>query len=420
MIIVYFLLFILFISILITIHELGHFTAAKIFKVYCEEFSIGFGPKLFSIKRKNGETKFSLRAIPFGGYVSMYQEGAEIQDGISVDKSRSLDGIKAWKKLIILFAGVFMNAILALIFFFVSSFIPRQMLYYGNMSILEGSIAANAGLQTGQIIALDKYLIDDTTQYVDNYHLIDKSGVVTFTDDTTIDVFTYMNLDTLKDYSNIDLASYICMFETKIEEGKKVVNFSKEVKVDDKFKTLSLNIHTVEFVDETMEEYTLVNHTMEVNKDSQENKLASFGYSFYLDVIKSSSFKDAVINSFNQFGNSSTIIVRSFISLFTDKNAWNNMGGLIAIGVESSSILKNFGWSYFLTLWGTISVNLAIINLFPFPGLDGWQILVTTIESISRKKVPNKVKGIVSFVGLAILFIFMAIILIKDIFTYIL
>ena len=74
----YILLFLVFLSVLIIIHELGHLAAAKAFRVYCLEYSIGMGPLIFKHKRKNGETQFSLRAIPFGGYVSMYGEGVAL------------------------------------------------------------------------------------------------------------------------------------------------------------------------------------------------------------------------------------------------------------------------------------------------------------------------------------------------------
>ena len=99
--ILYILLFIVCLSFLIVIHELGHFTAAKIFKVYVMEYSIGFGPALIHKKRKTGETYFSLRIIPFGGYVSMYGEGVELPEGQVIDESRSLEKAKAWKRAII-------------------------------------------------------------------------------------------------------------------------------------------------------------------------------------------------------------------------------------------------------------------------------------------------------------------------------
>ena len=74
MIILYILLFVFCLSTLIMIHEAGHLAAAKIFNVYCFDYSIGFGPALLHVKRKRGETYFSIRAIPFVGFVSMYGE----------------------------------------------------------------------------------------------------------------------------------------------------------------------------------------------------------------------------------------------------------------------------------------------------------------------------------------------------------
>ena len=94
------LLFIVALSFLIAIHELGHLSMAKLFNVYCHEYSIGFGPTLLKKKRKNGETYFTLRAIPLGGYVSMYGEGMELEPGVEIPKERSIEGIKKWKKLI--------------------------------------------------------------------------------------------------------------------------------------------------------------------------------------------------------------------------------------------------------------------------------------------------------------------------------
>ncbi len=94
-------------------------------------------------------------------------------------------------------------------------------------------------------------------------------------------------------------------------------------------------------------------------------------------------------------------------------------GGIVAIGFESSRILKNLGFSRFLELWGIISVNLAIVNLLPFPGLDGWQLLVLIVEATTRKKIPDKVKNIISFIGLALLFSLMAVILVFDVIKYI-
>ena len=91
------ILFLVALTLLIAIHEAGHLTMAKIFNVYCQEYAIGFGPALLKKKRKGGETYFSIRAIPFGGYVSMYGEEIQLEEGVEVPFERSLEGIKKWK-----------------------------------------------------------------------------------------------------------------------------------------------------------------------------------------------------------------------------------------------------------------------------------------------------------------------------------
>ena len=152
----YILLFIFCLSILIIVHELGHFAMAKAFRVYCLEFSIGFGPKLFSFKRKNAETRFSLRGIPFGGYVSMVGEGTEVPAGIEVPESRNFNKIKKWKRIIILVAGVTINAFLALGVFFISEMAFEQTeVFAGQLMVTENSVAASAGLQSNDRIYLD-------------------------------------------------------------------------------------------------------------------------------------------------------------------------------------------------------------------------------------------------------------------------
>ena len=91
------------------------------------------------------------------------------------------------------------------------------------------------------------------------------------------------------------------------------------------------------------------------------------------------------------------------------------MSGVIGIFDVSASLYTNYTFATYLYFWGLISVNLAIFNLLPFPGLDGWQLLVTAIEGITRKKIPQKLKAIMSFVGLILLFALMAAIIVLDV-----
>ena len=115
-------LFFVALGVLVTIHELGHFIAAKSFKVYCSDFSIGFGPKILKIKRKKGETRFSVGLFPLGGYVSMLGDEdneATLEDDQVIPQNRTLTGISRWKRVIIMAAGIIMNFVLAYIIFFI-------------------------------------------------------------------------------------------------------------------------------------------------------------------------------------------------------------------------------------------------------------------------------------------------------------
>lgn len=113
--------FLLILGIIVFIHELGHFFWAKKSGVYCYEFSLGFGPKLFSFKRKNDETTYCLRLIPLGGYVSM--AGEEVDDDEKVPKNKKLYNKPWYKKLVIVLAGVTNNFILGFVVLFISALI---------------------------------------------------------------------------------------------------------------------------------------------------------------------------------------------------------------------------------------------------------------------------------------------------------
>lgn len=107
------LYFILILSVIIIIHELGHLLTAKYFNVYCEEFSIGMGPAIY--KKKFKETTFAIRALPIGGFVSM--AGEEGVDNEEIPYERTIKGIAWWKQIIVMAAGAIMNILLAWLLF---------------------------------------------------------------------------------------------------------------------------------------------------------------------------------------------------------------------------------------------------------------------------------------------------------------
>ena len=428
--ILYILLFVVCLSLLIMIHELGHFTAAKIFKVYVMEYSIGFGPALIHKKRKNGETYFSLRAIPFGGYVTMYGEDVQLEDGEQIDKSRSLEGIAKWKRAIILVAGVTMNAVLALNLFFVKNVaFENKQIYLRNMTVTEGSKADLAGLKTLDIISLNSEIEKEKEHWYNkdysDLYLIDNNAVVTYTNNETEVVYAFIDttdiMSKMDKFRNISINEYLGLYHKQAaDENGLIVNYDSPIVPDGNFKSVVIDFKTVTKFDkdENGNEVAVefASHLITVEKNP-EGGLEDIGYSFYLEVTPRKHFFEAIGQSFVDFGESSTLIFKALGTMFT-KETWSKMGGIIAIGFETTNVLRYVGVQQFINVWGALSVNLAIINLLPFPGLDGWQLLVLAVEAIFRKKIPNKVKTIVSLVGLGLLFTFMAVILVKDIIFY--
>ena len=413
--VLYILLFIVFLSTLIIVHELGHLAAAKAFNVYCLEYSIGMGPLLFKRKRKNGETQFSLRAIPFGGYVSMYGEGVELPEGVEVPPERSLNNIKWWKRAIILVAGVTMNSVLALTFFFISNCIPQQDITYINqVSVAESSVAYNAGFRSEDIFKLDTLTYyDDVANIQRTFYLADLE--TTLDGDDSVKYATCFNYASLSSYKHLDLSEYMFVYELKLDGEKYVPDFSKYVKPET-FEYAT--VHLTKRVPGGEDNKLIDGDVIAIRVEQSEGVISSFGLSLYLETVQLNAGQ-AFVKSFKDFGESSVLLIRAIGDLFTKPSSWQDTGGIIAVAVETTGVLQNFGFARFLYVWAFISVNLAVFNLLPFPGLDGWQLLVTFVEAATRKKIPEKVKNIVSFIGLALLLLLMGALVVKDLLRYV-
>lgn len=409
MTVLYILLFIVLLSVLIIVHELGHLAVAKAFNVYCLEYSIGMGPLLFKKKRKNGETQFSIRAIPFGGYVSMYEEGVELPDGVVVDESRSLSKIKAWKRALVLLAGVTMNAILAIIFFFVSNCVMKAP-YVNELTTNNTAITEVA--QSNEVVFDMKEVefLDEVANVKRLYYVFDEAAYIN--GDTTTSYVAIFDYSTIESYKNLDLAQFLYIYPYATDGSYDFTSLVAPNTIE------YVDIHFHSILGRNEDNTLKYGPTYEVRVTPKEDKYESFGCSMYYGR-KNETFGEIIKGTFVNFGDSSVLLFKTIGQLFTDAKVWKDVGGIVAVGFATTSTLQNFGVGLFLYYWGFISINLAIFNLLPFPGLDGWQLLVLIVESISRKKIPDKVKNIVSLVGIGLLLLLMAVIVVKDVATYI-
>ena len=145
------LYFVLILGVIVCVHEFGHFFFAKLFGIYVYEFAIGMGPKIFSWKGKNGETSYSLRAIPIGGFCSLAGEGTE--EDKKVPKDRLLQSKPVWQRFLVMFFGAGNNFILALIVLFMLGLcLGSTEVSTKIKSTVPGSPAEMAGIMSGDDI----------------------------------------------------------------------------------------------------------------------------------------------------------------------------------------------------------------------------------------------------------------------------
>ncbi len=425
------IMFIVALAVLITIHELGHFSMAKLFNVYCQEFSIGFGPKLLKKRRKGGETYFSIRAIPLGGYVSMYGEEVELEDGVNVPEERSLEGIKKWKKAIILVAGITLNLVLGYVFIFVSDVCFPSVYLTNNVAIAENSQAFEAGMtpennfvyfygseisEEGNPQAIpitnslnedlngyygyivDPNILHNETHYVMMYVPFGNRNEPVFSQS----VYLFQGSETPDEnaFAKFIAAGYSLPYYPDFT--KEYLHPQADLKIDFTLLTFAEN--------NQKNSYKLSLEAVSDN-DGKSYYWQDVGLTFINQKVWAP-FADRLKNTFVDYGNASVAIIKGIGMLFTGQG---EVSGIIGIMTQSATIYSSYTFASYFYFWAVISINLAIFNLLPFPGLDGWALLVTIIEGISRKKIPNKVKNIVSATGMIILFGFMLVVIVLDI-----
>jgi len=384
------ILFLISLGVLILIHELGHFLVAKAFGVYVKEFSIGFGPVLLSWSK--GETKYSLKAFPLGGYVAMVGEEVATED-LKIPFERSLLGISKPKRAMVMSAGIILNLVLAFVLFFASNWGFTQRTLTNQMVITETSVAAEAGLENGQVLVFSN---------------LNNGSIVVSTNEGSTSHRLYLNefetyedtLDQLLKIGNIVEGTFVPFVIDSIED---YVEFQLPVRT---------------YTDAT--NFTEANVLIRLDAIATDSgySLEPLGIGFFVIMIDYT-FTEAISEAGRDWWRGVTLIISTVGNLFRGQNL-DQVGGIVAIFSTTSSILNNLGLGSYIFIWGLISVNLAVFNLLPFPGLDGWHLLVITIEGLFKKEIPASIKNSISLIGFFILMSLMVFLLIRDILALIL
>lgn len=349
------LVFLLILGSIIIIHELGHFLAAKFFGVYCAQFSIGFGPKLWSKKGK--ETEYEVRAIPFGGFVAMAGEEDQLDNDELKDipVERTLKGKKTYQKVIIFFAGVFMNFVLALIVLFgVYSSSGQIVVNDAQIGTIEqGSSAERYGLQTGDIIR--QITVQDTQTEI-----------------------------LVSDFQDIALTK-------------------EKVKTDQEEITITLHVERQ-------------GKTQEVQAKVSYNQTEGRYVLGVLQATRHMNITEAFQYTFVSFGQMSTAIFSALAQLITKfSETVTQLSGPAGIYQITAEVTETGQIQYVFNLLAMLSINVGIFNLLPIPGLDGCQILFALVEKVIGRELPQKLKMTLQMIGLGLVLLLMVFVTYQDI-----
>jgi regulator of sigma E protease len=354
---------IIFLGVLIFIHELGHFLCAKLVGVKVERFSIGLGPSLWS--RKFGETEYILAAIPFGGYVKMLGENTSLEDvgqeevepPSEEDLKRAFDRQPVWKRTSIIVMGPLFNIVLAFVIFSVLFALSGEYRYSLTRitDVQEGSPAERAGIRSGdRVMSVDGDGVDTWTEMAIALQLAGKRPIA-------------LSIDRGGELMEITVEPEVMIVNTPFADNQE---------------KLVIGVSTSEIL---TEEIGLI-------------KALSLG------------LEETVTQG--------TLVFKVMGSLVKQLIPAKSIGGPIAIFQMAGKTARQ-GPVEYLAMMAIISVNLGMLNLLPIPVLDGGHLVFMGIEAVRRRPLSEKVIMNAQRVGVALLLTLMLFVTYNDIIRWI-
>ncbi|MCC8160716.1 MAG: site-2 protease family protein [Oscillospiraceae bacterium] len=366
--------------VMISLHEFGHFIIAKILNFKVDEFSVGMGPAIF--KKKKGETQYSVRVLPLGGYCKF--EGEDEKDN---KDPRAFTNQKPWKRLLVLLAGGTFNVILGFVLFLI--IVPSISPVSSNVidTVVEHSYIEDAGIMSGdKIVEINGKHVNfynDITLYTQSFQKDEEATVTVLRDGERIE-FTFKPTEQIIKY-------------TYGESG---------IQVDS-----SINGYTtgqfVEYSDANPKDDALVGQSETVTR-------YIIGFTPQAKYINIANVWGEALN-YTKFV--VKLVYQSLWQMITGKVGVDQMSGPVGIVSEVNSAVNSGSYSLLnvLNLVALLTINLGIFNLLPIPALDGGRILFVLIEMVRRKPIPPDKEGIVHAVGMLLLLLFIVFVSFNDI-----
>jgi len=338
---------------IVFIHELGHFTFAKLTGMRVETFSLGFPPRLFG--KKIGETDYCISAIPLGGYIKVsgvIDESMDVKGASNIDDPKSFASKNTLQKSLFITGGVLFNFLLSIVVFTLltlSSGIYEPIYEPVVDQVIPGFPADSCGIQAGdRILSVNETAITDWNEMTEIVHAHPADSIL------------------------LEWESSGQIYQ------KKLLTKSNKIFKDNEFVEVGL-----------------------IGISPQYDKRAA-------------SISEAARAGCSQTWYWIKITAFSLKALLTGQESLKNVGGPILIAKMAGESAKS-GFSALFGLLAIISVNLGLLNILPIPALDGGHLVVILIEGIIRKPLSDKIKIRIQQVGMAILLTLIVVVLFNDV-----
>ena len=416
--------FILSFSIIVVLHELGHFIPARLFGARVEKFYLFFNPGFSLWKKKIGDTEYGLGWIPFGGYVKISGMIDESMDKAQMNKapeSYELRSKPAYQRLIVMLGGVIVNVILAIVifigiaWFWGDDFLPAKNLSYG---IHPTEISKKMGLQDGDIIvALDQKELKDFFELESKIVLEDPKTIQVKRGDSVLSLAIPTTIAAELSNANNTTAFVVPLFPVIVDSiGKSAVVVEGSFQKNDTL--LSINGESIKYQHEFIEvkkKYSdslvtiLAKRGMDtvtirtlINNKAQLGLFVKLPMQLFKTVHQEYSFAEAIPTGIQRCFTTLDNYVTGIKQIFTGKvNPNDSLGSLISIG---NTFPSQWDWERFWTLTAVFSIVLGFMNVLPIPALDGGHALFILFEMITGRKPSDKFMEYAQIAGMILMF----------------
>lgn len=416
--------FILSFSIIVVLHELGHFIPARLFGARVEKFYLFFNPGFSLWKKKIGDTEYGLGWIPFGGYVKiagMIDESMDKEQLNKAPESYELRSKPAYQRLVVMLGGVLVNVILAIVifigiaWFWGDNFLPAKNLSYG---IHPTEISKKMGLKDGDIIVgLDQKELKDFFELESKIVLDNAKTIQIKRGDSILSLAIPTTIAAELSNANNTTAFVLPLFPVIVDSiGKSAVVVEGSFQKNDTL--LSINGESVQYQHEFIEvkkKYsdslvtvvakrgmdTVTIRTL-INNKAQLGLFVKLPLQLFKTVHQEYSFIEAIPTGIQRCFTTLDNYVTGIKQIFTGKvNPNDSLGSLISIG---NTFPSQWDWERFWTLTAVFSIVLGFMNVLPIPALDGGHALFILFEMITGRKPSDKFMEYAQIAGMILMF----------------